>query len=255
MDYCGHQVDDESGQVTAALDPGRDDYYGHSRRFDTDVADSHYLDTNPISVAPKLRLGSVVATKKVAGGRLFVRARVSNPGTGRVTVQCSAKQGKRRLRVAFAQYSGGSRFVRLRRRPARDRQREDHGPLRDRRREPDFPSAPAKQFERGREVNPSPPSTRLATFRIVNAVVETADELRRGREAYASRAWLDAYTALVGSRSERSAGGRGPRAPGDFGLDGRSHGRVPGPARARPPRAHRSMATISLRRGCAAGSG
>ena len=27
-------------------------------------------------------------------------------------------------------------------------------------------------------------------------VVKTADELRRGREAYASRAWLDAYTAL-----------------------------------------------------------
>ena len=108
MHCCGHQIDDESGQVTAALDPGRDDYYGHSRRSDTDVADSHYLDTNPISVAPKLRLGSVVATKKVARGRLFVRARVSNPGTGRVTVQCSAKQGKRRLRVAFAQYSRGT---------------------------------------------------------------------------------------------------------------------------------------------------
>jgi DNA-binding CsgD family transcriptional regulator len=30
----------------------------------------------------------------------------------------------------------------------------------------------------------------------VNAVVETADELRRGREAYTNRAWLDAYTAL-----------------------------------------------------------
>ena len=31
----------------------------------------------------------------------------------------------------------------------------------------------------------------------MNAVVETADELRRGREFYASRAWLDAYTALA----------------------------------------------------------
>jgi len=34
-------------------------------------------------------------------------------------------------------------------------------------------------------------------------VVETADELRRGREAYANRAWLDAYTAL--SEADRSA--------------------------------------------------
>jgi len=31
----------------------------------------------------------------------------------------------------------------------------------------------------------------------VSNVVKTADELRRGREAYASRAWLDAYTALL----------------------------------------------------------
>jgi DNA-binding CsgD family transcriptional regulator len=31
----------------------------------------------------------------------------------------------------------------------------------------------------------------------VKAVVEAAHELRRGREAYASRAWLDAYTALA----------------------------------------------------------
>ena len=50
--------------MTAQLDPGRDDYYGHSRRDDTDVADSHYLDSNPISVAPKMRLGSVVAQKR-----------------------------------------------------------------------------------------------------------------------------------------------------------------------------------------------
>ena len=99
---------DESGENTSALDPGRDDYYGHNMRSEVDVADSPYLDTNPISGTPKLSLGSVVARKKVARGRLFVRARVSNPGTGRVTVQCSAKQGKRRLRVAFAQYSRGS---------------------------------------------------------------------------------------------------------------------------------------------------
>ena len=31
----------------------------------------------------------------------------------------------------------------------------------------------------------------------MNAVVETADELRRGRESYATRAWLDAYMALA----------------------------------------------------------
>ena len=30
----------------------------------------------------------------------------------------------------------------------------------------------------------------------MSGVVETADELRRGRESYANRAWLDAYTAL-----------------------------------------------------------
>jgi len=37
----------------------------------------------------------------------------------------------------------------------------------------------------------------------VSAVVETADELRRGRESYASRAWLDAFTAL--SEADRAA--------------------------------------------------
>jgi DNA-binding CsgD family transcriptional regulator len=37
----------------------------------------------------------------------------------------------------------------------------------------------------------------------VSAVVETADELRRGREAYTNRAWLDAYTAL--SEADRAA--------------------------------------------------
>ena len=39
---------DLNGEVTAALDPGRDDYYGHSRS-ETDVADSPYLDSNPPS--------------------------------------------------------------------------------------------------------------------------------------------------------------------------------------------------------------
>ena len=38
---------------------------------------------------------------------------------------------------------------------------------------------------------------------IVSAVVETADVLRRGREAYTNRAWLDAYTAL--SEADRAA--------------------------------------------------
>jgi DNA-binding CsgD family transcriptional regulator len=37
----------------------------------------------------------------------------------------------------------------------------------------------------------------------VNIVVETAEELRRGRESYASRAWLDAYTAL--SEADRAS--------------------------------------------------
>ena len=37
----------------------------------------------------------------------------------------------------------------------------------------------------------------------MSAVVETADELRRGREAYTNRAWLDAYTAL--SEADRAA--------------------------------------------------
>ena len=37
----------------------------------------------------------------------------------------------------------------------------------------------------------------------MKAVVETADELRRGREAYTNRAWLDAYTAL--SSADRAA--------------------------------------------------
>jgi hypothetical protein len=107
MDYRAKQPD-ESGQVTVQLDPGRDDYWGHSMRDETDVADSRYLDSNPISGTPKLRLGTIVPVRKVAGGRLHVRARVSNPGTGRVTVRCSAKQGKRRLRVAAARYAGGT---------------------------------------------------------------------------------------------------------------------------------------------------
>jgi hypothetical protein len=42
-------------------------------------------------------------------------------------------------------------------------------------------------------------STRNAAPRIVNGVIETTDELRRGRESYAKRAWLDAYTALSGA--------------------------------------------------------
>ena len=37
----------------------------------------------------------------------------------------------------------------------------------------------------------------------MSAVVETADVLRRGREAYTNRAWLDAYTAL--SEADRAA--------------------------------------------------
>jgi hypothetical protein len=95
------------GEITAALDPGRDDYYGHSRS-ETDVADSPYLDSNPPSGTqpPKMRVGAVSRIK--ARGRLTVQARVSNAPTGRVSVQCIAKQGKRRLRVLAARYSAGT---------------------------------------------------------------------------------------------------------------------------------------------------
>jgi hypothetical protein len=98
---------DSNGEVAEALDPGRDDYYGHSRS-ETDVADSPFLDSNPPSGTqpPKLRIGSVSRLK--ARGRLIVRARVSNAGDGRVSVQCSARQGKRRLRVLVARYSAGT---------------------------------------------------------------------------------------------------------------------------------------------------
>jgi hypothetical protein len=98
---------DESGQVTVQLDPGRDDYYGHSMRLETDVADSRYLDSNPISGTPTMRVGSV-ARVKAPRGRLMVRARLSNVPAGRVTVQCSAKQGKRRLRVVARRYSASA---------------------------------------------------------------------------------------------------------------------------------------------------
>jgi hypothetical protein len=102
---------DLNGEVTAALDPGRDDYYGHNRS-ETDVADSPYLDSNPPSGTqppkpPKLRVGAVSRIKGPRG-RLTVRARVSNAGDGRVSVKCSARQGKRRLRMLAARYSAGT---------------------------------------------------------------------------------------------------------------------------------------------------
>ncbi len=99
---------DENGQVTEQLDPGRDQYWGHDLGANcADVAESHYLDSNPPSGAPKMRLGSVARIRALRG-RLTVRARVSNAPAGRVTVQCSAKQGKRRLRVVARRYSAGS---------------------------------------------------------------------------------------------------------------------------------------------------
>jgi hypothetical protein len=104
--YRSHEVE-LNGEVNVALDPGRDDYYGHNRQF-TDIADSRFLDSNPVSGTPTMRVGSVAALKKGRRGRLTVRARVSNVPTGRVTVQCTAKQGKRRLRVVTAGYSGGT---------------------------------------------------------------------------------------------------------------------------------------------------
>ena len=105
MDRLAPQPD-ESGQMRVQLDPGRDDYYGHSMRLETDVADSRYLDTNPISVAPKLRVGSAKLLR-LPGRRLMVYARLSNVPAGRVTVRCRAKQGKRRLRVVSARYLTG----------------------------------------------------------------------------------------------------------------------------------------------------
>ena len=106
---------DSNGEVAEALDPGRDDYYGHNRS-ETDIADSPYLDSNPPSGTqpPKLRVGSVVRIR-APRGRLTVRARVSNAGDGRVSVKCSARQGKRRLRVLAARYSDSHCAVQLRR--------------------------------------------------------------------------------------------------------------------------------------------
>jgi hypothetical protein len=107
MDYRGVQPD-ESGQVTAQLDPGRDDYWGHKIPGCTDVADSHFLDSNPPSgggVAARLSL-SPVTKLKAPRGRLVVRGAVNGVGTGRVSVTCSAKLGKRALRVLFARYAG-----------------------------------------------------------------------------------------------------------------------------------------------------
>jgi hypothetical protein len=109
---------DSNGEVPSALDPGRDDYYGHNRS-ETDVADSPYLDLNPPSGTqpPKLRVGAVSRIKGPRG-RLTVRALVSNAGTGRVSVKCTARQGNRRLRVLSARYSAPvalCRFVRARR--------------------------------------------------------------------------------------------------------------------------------------------
>ncbi len=99
---------DSNGEVAEALDPGRDDYYGHNRS-ETDVADSPYLDSNPPSGTqpPKMRIGSV-RRMTAPRGRVTVRARVSNAPAGRATVQCSAKQVKRRLRVVARRYSAGS---------------------------------------------------------------------------------------------------------------------------------------------------
>ena len=104
---------DLNGEVTAALDPGRDDYYGHNRS-EIDVADSPYLDSNPPSGTqpPKLRVGAV-SRSKGPRGRLTVRARVTNAGDGRISVQCSARQGKRRLRVLAARYSAPTALCRF----------------------------------------------------------------------------------------------------------------------------------------------
>jgi hypothetical protein len=104
---------DLNGEVTLALDPGRDDYYGHGKQF-ADVAQSRYLDSNPPPPpsAQKLSMGSVRRIK-APRGRLTVSARVKNAGAGGVSVRCSAKQGKRRLRVLAAQYASGSAVCRF----------------------------------------------------------------------------------------------------------------------------------------------
>jgi hypothetical protein len=49
---------------------------------------------------------SPVTKLKTPRGRLVVRGAVNGVGTGRVSVTCSAKLGKRALRVLFARYSG-----------------------------------------------------------------------------------------------------------------------------------------------------
>ena len=124
MDYRALRVDG-NGQAAVALDPP---YHGHGKSVHTDVVDSRYLDSHPISGTPKMRVGSVTRIK-APRGRLNLGARVSNPGSGRVTVRCSAKQRSRE--------GGGrpvlrtQRAVQFRRRSAWARRREDHGPLRE----------------------------------------------------------------------------------------------------------------------------
>ena len=75
---------------------------------------------------------------------------------------------------------------------------------------------------------------RVERRRRQEAPVNPADELERGREAYARRAWRDAYGVAVARRSGGPAGRGGPRAAGDVGLHARPRRRVPERPGARP---------------------
>ena len=62
------------------------------------------------------------------------------------------------------------------------------------------------------------------------------DELERGRESYARRAWRDAYEALSGADQAQRRWSGGPRAAGDVRLHARPRRRIRERPGARPPR-------------------
>jgi hypothetical protein len=105
MDYRA-MPPDENVQVTVQLDPGRDDYWGHKIARCADVSDSHYLDSNPPSSTPQGSAEPGTGLTAQGAPRLVVRGIVKGVETDRDSVKCSAKLGKRSLRVLFARYAG-----------------------------------------------------------------------------------------------------------------------------------------------------
>ena len=81
-------------------------------------------------------------------------------------------------------------------------------------------------------------------------VRERVDKLEQGREAYARRAWLEAYDSLTRAHEHARARSAGPRAARDLRLHARSRRRVGRVARARAsavPRGRRDAPRSSLR--------